>query len=118
MKITLLYIMALVYVAAGIYHFVNPKLYMKIMPPYLPYHLQLIYISGVIEIVLGILLIPEGTRSIAAWLIIAMLIAIFPANVQMAVNFWQKNSPSLWIAIARLPLQPVLIWLAWLYTKK
>jgi uncharacterized membrane protein len=118
MKITLLYVMALVYVAAGIYHFVNPKLYMKIMPPYLPYHLQLIYISGVIEIVLGVLLIPESTRSIAAWLIIAMLIAIFPANVQMAINFWQKNSPSLWMAIARLPLQPVLIWLAWIYTKK
>lgn len=118
MKIALLYFMALIYVAAGVYHFVNPKLYMKIMPTYLPYHLQLIYISGVIEIVLGILLIPEGTRSIAAWLIIAMLIAIFPANIQMAINFWQKNSPSLWMAIARLPLQGVLIWMAWLYTKK
>ncbi len=114
----LLYLMAAVYVAAGIYHFVNPKLYMKIMPTYLPWHLQLVYISGVIEIVLGILLIPEGTRSVAAWLIIAMLIAIFPANVQMAVTFWQKNSPSLWIAIVRLPMQPLLIWLAWWYTKK
>ena len=110
--------MALVYVAAGVYHFVNPKLYLKIMPPYLPFHLQLIYISGVIEIALGILLIPEGTRSIAAWLIIAMLIAIFPANIQMAINFWQKNSPSLWMAIARLPLQGVLIWMAWLFTRR
>lgn len=118
MKIYLLYLMALVYAAAGIYHFVNPKLYIKIMPPYLPYHLPLIYISGVIEIVLGVLLIPEGTRQIAAWLIIALLIAIFPANVQMAINFWQKNSPSLWVAIARLPLQPVLIWLAYIFTKR
>ena len=118
MKIALLYLMALIYIAAGIYHFVNPKLYLKIMPTYLPYHLQLIYLSGVIEIGLGILLIPEGTRSIAAWLIIAMLIAIFPANIQMAVTFWQKNSSSLWIAIARLPLQGVLIWWAWLYTKR
>ncbi|OFY99356.1 MAG: DoxX family protein [Bacteroidetes bacterium RIFCSPLOWO2_12_FULL_31_6] len=118
MKLILLCLMALMYVAAGIYHFVNPKLYMKIMPPYLPYHLQLIYISGVIEIVLGILLIPESTRTIAAWLIIALLIAVFPANIQMAINFWQKNSSSLWIAIARLPLQVVLIWLAWLFTKK
>ncbi len=118
MKIALLYFMSLIYVAAGIYHFVNPKLYMKIMPPYFPWHLQLIYISGVIEIVLGILLIPESTRPIAAWLIIAMLIAIFPANIQMAINFWQKNSPSLWMAIARLPLQGVLIWMAWLYTRK
>ncbi len=118
MKIALLYLMALVYIAAGIYHFVNPKLYIKIMPTYLPWHLQLIYISGVIEIILGLLLIPESTRPTAAWLIIAMLVAIFPANVQMAVTFWNKNSPSLWIAIARLPLQPLLIWLAWLYTKK
>lgn len=110
--------MALVYVAAGIYHFVNPKLYMKIMPTYLPSHLQLIYISGVIEIVLGILLIPESTRPIASWLIIALLIAIFPANIQMAINFWQKNSPSLWMALARLPLQGVLIWMAWIFTKR
>jgi uncharacterized membrane protein len=110
--------MALLYVAAGIYHFVNPKMYMKIMPPYLPYHLPLVYISGVIEIILGILLIPESTRPVAAWLVIAMLIAIFPANIQMAVKFWQKSSPSLWIALLRLPLQFVLIWMAWLYTKR
>ena len=116
MKLALLYLMALVYVAAGIYHFVNPKLYMKIMPTYLPYHLQLIYISGVIEIVLGIMLIPEGTRSIAAWLIIAMLIAIFPANIQMAITFWQKKHPFFWGTVARLPLQIVLIWWAWMYT--
>ncbi len=118
MRIALLYFLALIYVAAGIYHFVNPKLYLKIMPTYLPWHLQLIYISGVIEIVLGVLLIPEETRTIAAWLIIAMLIAIFPANIQMAVTFWQKNNSSLWMAIARLPLQGVLIWMAWLYTKR
>lgn len=118
MKILLLYVMAFVYVAAGIYHFINPKLYLKIMPPYISYHLQLVYISGVIEIILGILLLPESTRSVSAWLIMVLLIAVFPANIQMAVNFWQKNNPSLWIAILRLPLQPFLIWLAWLYTKR
>jgi uncharacterized membrane protein len=118
MKMILLYVMALAYIAAGIYHFVNPKLYQRIMPPYLPYHLQLIYISGAIEIALGVLLIPEATRSTAAWLVIALLIAVFPANIQMAVSFWQRNSPSLWIALIRLPIQPLLIWLAWIYTKK
>ncbi len=118
MKLALLYLMALIYVVAGVYHFVNPKLYMKIMPTYFPWHLQLIYISGVIEIVLGLLLIPESTRPVAAWLIIAMLVAIFPANIQMAVTFWQRNSSSLWMAIARLPLQGVLIWMAWLFTKR
>jgi uncharacterized membrane protein len=110
--------MALVYVAAGIYHFINPKLYLKIMPHYLPWHLQLVYISGAIEIILGILLIPESTRPTAAWLVIALLIAVFPANIQMAVDFWNKKNPVLWMAILRLPLQPLLIWLAWLYTRK
>jgi len=117
MKIILLYIMALLYTAAGIYHFVNPKMYMRIMPTYLPWHLPLVYISGVCEIAFALLLIPESTRPIGAWLIIALLIAVFPANVQMLVNYWQKNYNGLWIAIVRLPLQLVLIWWAWIYTK-
>jgi uncharacterized membrane protein len=118
MKLILLYLMAVVYVAAGIYHFVNPRFYQRIMPPYLPFPLALIYISGVCEIVFGVLLIPEATRIPAAWLIIALLVAVFPANIQMAINFWERKNPYLWMAIARLPLQVVLIWFAWLFTKK
>ena len=118
MKLILLYIMAALYVAAGIYHFVNPKMYQRIMPSYLPWHIPLIYISGVCEIVFALLLIPESTRPIAAWLVIALLIAVFPANIQMAVSFWQKQRPTLWIALVRLPLQLVLIWWVWIYTKK
>jgi uncharacterized membrane protein len=60
-------------------------------------------------------LIPDATRSIAAWLIIALLIAIFPANIQMSINFKRKNNPYFWITIVRLPLQLLLIWWAWLY---
>jgi len=118
MKLILLYVMAVLYVAAGIYHFVNPKMYQRIMPTYLPWHLPLVYISGVCEIVFGLLLIPESTRPVAAWLVIALLVAVFPANIQMAVNFYQKHKPTLWIAILRLPLQLVLIYWAWIYTKK
>ena len=117
MKVFLLYAMAIGYVIAGIFHFTNPLPYKKIMPPWLPYQYPLIYISGVCEIIFGALLIPEITRPIGAWLIIAMLVAIFPANIQMAINFWQRNNPYQWIAIARLPLQPLLIWWAWTYTK-
>ena len=117
MKILLLYFMALIYVAAGIYHFVNPRMYQKIMPSYLPYHTALIYISGICEILFALLLLPESTRPIGAWLIIVLLIAVFPANIQMAVNFYNKQHPSLWIAIARLPLQVVLVYWAWIYTK-
>jgi uncharacterized membrane protein len=110
--------MAVLLVAAGVYHFVNPKMYQRIMPAYLPWHMPLIYVSGLCEIAFGLLLIPEGTRPVAAWLVIALLIAVFPANIQMAINFYQKQKPTLWIAILRLPLQFVLIYWAWIYTKK
>jgi uncharacterized membrane protein len=118
MKLILLYIMALLYVAAGVYHFVNPRMYQKIMPTYLPWHMPLVYISGVCEIVFALLLIPESTRPVAAWLVIALLIAVFPANVQMLFNWMAKQRPNLWIAVVRLPLQLVLIYWAWIYTKK
>lgn len=117
MKIILLYFMSLIYFAAGIYHFVNPKFYLRIMPPYLPWHLPLVYASGICEIIVSVLLIPESTRPLGAWLTIALLVAVFPANIQMAVNFYQRQHPGLWIAIARLPLQIVLIFWAWIYTK-
>lgn len=117
MKLFSIYAMAIGYIFAGVMHFIFPKPYKRIMPPWLPYPLALVYISGICEIVFGLLLIPENTRSIAAWLIIALLIAIFPANIQMAINFRSRNNPYLWMAIARLPLQALLIWWAWTYTK-
>ena len=117
MKTVLLCLMALLYITAGAFHFITPKTYLRIMPPYLPCHLALVYISGVCEIVFALLLLPESTRPAGAWMLIALLIAVFPANIQMAVNFYQKHNPNLWIAVARLPLQLVLIAWAWLYTK-
>ncbi|MCW3104416.1 MAG: hypothetical protein JWO09_2856 [Bacteroidetes bacterium] len=117
MKTILLYVMSLLYFAAGVYHFINPKMYLRIMPTWLPAQLPLVYISGVCEVIVAILLIPESTRPLGAWLTIALLIAVFPANIQMAVSFYQKQHSGLWIALARLPLQLVLIWWAWIYTK-
>jgi uncharacterized membrane protein len=117
MKTALLYFMSLLYSAAGVYHFVNPKFYLRIMPSYLPFHLPLVYISGAAEVILAILLIPEQTRPYAAWLLIILLIAVFPANIQMALNFYNKQHPALWMAIARLPLQALFIWWAWIYTR-
>ena len=108
--------MSLFYVVAGINHFINPKWYVRIIPRWLPYPEALNYISGGCEIVFAILLIPVVTRSIAAWLIIAMLIAIFPANIQMSIDFWKKKNPYFWITILRLPLQIPLIWWAFQYT--
>ena len=105
------------YLAAGIFHFYRPGFYLKIMPPWLPWHHQFIYITGIAEIILGLLLLPAVTRSIAAWGIIILLIVVFPANIQMAINYWNQQNPWLWIAVARLPLQLVLIGWAWQYTK-
>lgn len=110
--------MAVLYAAAGINHFINPDFYKKIMPPYLPWHYTLIYSSGVCEIVLGALLLPERTRPWAAWGIIALLVAVFPANVQMLLDYQRDQHPYLWIAMLRLPLQLLLIWWAFQYTKK
>ena len=108
--------MGMLYTGAGIYHFIRPQFYKKIMPPWLPCHLPLIYASGFFEIILGTLLFFEPTKIIAAWGIIALLIAVFPANIQMMLNFKYRRNPYTWVAILRLPLQLVLIWWAWLYT--
>jgi len=112
-----LYSMAAIYLAAGINHFVNPEFYNKIMPPWLPWHLSLIYISGLAEMILGILLFPEKTRKWAAWGIIILLVAVFPANIQMMLNYREQQNPYLWVAILRLPLQLLLIGWAFRFTK-
>lgn len=110
--------MAFLYVAAGINHFIHPAMYLQIMPPWLPAHNFLVWVSGVAEILLGLLLVLPNMRRIAAVGIICLLVAVFPANVQMALNFWRESHPALWIALVRLPLQVLLIWWAYQYTKR
>ncbi len=112
-----IYLMSLLYFFTGISHFRIPEYFLDIMPPYIPWHLKLVYISGACEIIFGLLLIPRQTRRIAAWLIIALLIAVFPANIQMTINYVNEHNPDLWISIVRLPIQIFLIWWAWIYTK-
>lgn len=113
-----LYIMSGFYFLAGINHFVHPSFYEKIMPPYLTYPLALIYLSGACETGLGLLLLPQKTRRFAAWGIIALLIAIFPANLQMLINYTHQHNPYTWVAILRLPFQLALILWAYVYVKK
>ncbi len=108
--------MAVFYIAAGIYHFIRPQFYKKIIPAWLPNHLEIVYLTGGIEILLGFMLFFEPSRIIAACGIIILLIIVFPANIQMYQRFKQKQNPYTWIALLRLPLQPVLIWWAWIYT--
>ncbi|MBA2547925.1 MAG: DoxX family membrane protein, partial [Burkholderiaceae bacterium] len=71
------------FVAAGANHFITPDFYVSIMPPYLPLHLPLVYLSGIAEVALGGLLMCGRYSNNAAWGLIALLIAVFPANVHM-----------------------------------
>jgi uncharacterized membrane protein len=113
-----LYLIALLYTAGGVNHFINPSFYFQLMPAWLPWHALLIYLSGAVEIFLGVSLIPAITRKIAAWLIIGMLIVfLILIHIPMTIDFWQTDSPLLWVSIVRLPIQIVLIWWAWIYTK-
>jgi uncharacterized membrane protein len=116
----LLWVMGLAYVGAGIVHFVNPDFYLPMMPPYLPYHLELVYLSGLAEILLGAAVLVPQMRRLAAWGIIVLLIAIFPANVHIAMHnvpvFGATEGAGVWNWV-RLPLQGLLIWWAWLYTQ-
>lgn len=110
-----LYIMAVLYIIAGILHLVRPNMYMVMMPPYVPAHRLMVLLSGLAEAGLGIGLLFSETRLVSAWGIIVLLIAVFPANVYMATSGRFRKIPK-WILWARLPLQAVLIWWTWLYT--
>ena len=110
-----LYIMSGMYIFAGVMHFITPVSYVKIVPKYIPKRMLMVYISGIFEVLFGIgLLFPE-TQSWSAIGIIALLIAVFPANIYMAQRMKEKQSKYAWIAYARLPLQVVLIYWAYLY---
>ena len=109
-------ILAMFMVGAGVMHFVNPDFYLKIMPPYIPLHRELVYLSGVFEIALGVLLlIPRFTR-LAAWGVIALLVAVFPANIYVYQNQDVLSAPSMF-HLLRLPLQGVFILWAYWHTR-
>ena len=117
LKILLKYLLCVFFVAAGLNHFVNPAFYLKIMPPYLPWHLFLVYLSGFFEVALGALLLWPALTRAAAWGLMALLIAVFPANIHMVINpqlYPDINPSALWL---RLPLQAVLVAWAYWYTR-
>lgn len=108
------WLMGSLFIAAGVNHFVRPRIYLAIMPPYLPRHDLLVALSGYAEIALGAIAFVPRLRRAARWGLIALLIAVFPANLHMALNsgtFPRIPAALLWL---RLPLQAVLIaWVAW-----
>lgn len=110
-------LLALMFIVGGLMHFIRPQLYIKMMPAYLPLHKELVYVSGVFEILLGVGLFgPGAVAEYAAWGLILLLIAVFPANLNMAMHpeQWPTMKPvMLW---GRLPLQAVMIFWAFQYT--
>jgi uncharacterized membrane protein len=116
LKTVSLAIMAVFYIVAGLGHFRSPGMYLKIMPPWLPAPLLLVYISGVAEAVLGALLFFPSLQHWAAWGIVALLAAVFPANIYMFQRGGAAFGMPQWLLVARLPLQLVLMVWAYCYT--
>jgi len=105
--------LAAFFVVAGVNHFLNPDFYVAIMPPYLPAHLELVYLSGVFELVGGVAVLVAGVRVLAGWGLILLLIAVFPANLHTALHPELFPDVSTVATYARLPLQ--LVFIGWAY---
>jgi uncharacterized membrane protein len=108
-------ILAVFFTVAGAYHFISPATYLPLMPYYLRWHLGLIYLSGAAEMLGGIGICFPKWRRLAGWGLIALLVAVFPANVHMLLNHVPVGGKSVpeWVYWMRLPLQGVLV--AWVY---
>jgi uncharacterized membrane protein len=111
-------LLAAFFVFAGAMHFVRPAYYRSIMPPYLPRHRETVVVSGLAEIAGGLMVVHPATRRLARCWLIALLAAVFPANVHMAVSPEQVRGLDLeriprWALWARLPLQPLMALWVW-----
>ena len=105
----------LIFVVAGALHFVSPETYERIMPPYLPLHRELVYLSGALEIAGGLGLFHERTRPIAGVGLILLLFTVWPANLQMLLDARAAGKPPWWMALlwTRMPLQVLLMVWVW-----
>ncbi len=110
-----LYLMSAMYILAGLFHFIKPKMYMRIMPKYLPSHKALVLLSGLAEILLGIALCFPETKDLAIYGIILMLLVFLLVHFYMLSSEKAGAGIPRWILIVRIPLQFILIWWAWFY---
>ena len=124
MKVTiiksfLIIISSIFYVIVGIKHFIEPEYFLSIVPPYLSFHLELVYISGLFEILFGLLILLPKYRYYGAIGLILLLLAVFPANIYLAQSKEAQEAigATQQIATWRLPIQGVLIWIAF-YIRK
>ena len=110
-----LYIMAVLYILAGINHFIKPKIYLRIMPNYLPHHKRLVYLSGVAEIILGIMLCIPLLKNIAIILIILMLMVFLSVHFYMISDKKASSGLPKWVLVLRIPIQFILMYWAYSY---
>ena len=110
-----LYVMSGLYIIAGIFHFIKPKIYKRVIPEYIPSPLLMVYLSGIAEILLGLGVIWKFTRDIALWGIIIMLLIFLQVHFYMVMNKkFSKKLPK-WLLIFRITLQFLLIYWAYIY---
>lgn len=112
-------LLAAFFIVGGTLHFVFPEAYIEIMPPWLPSHRRLVFVSGVFEIAGGLGVIPQPTRRLAGLGLIALSIAVWPANLQMLFDAHTAQKALWWQAllVLRLPLQLALIYWIWRATQ-
>ena len=105
-------LIAVIFVIAGALHFLRPRFYVAMMPPWLPAAAALVLVSGACEILGGIGVLVPATRVAAGWGLIALLVAVFPANVQMLLNARAAHASATTMAVlvARLPVQALLVY--------
>ena len=107
-------LLAAFWIAAGVNHFVNPRAYEAIMPDYVPAHRELVFWSGVAEVVGGVAVLSAKTRNpFARWWLLGVLAAVFPANIHMAIHHERYSKVPRPALLARLPLQFAAAWWLW-----
>jgi uncharacterized membrane protein len=115
-------ILAAFFTFTGVMHFRAPRAYEAMMPPYIPRHKEAVAVSGVAEIVGGVAVLHPSSRRLGRWWLLGLLLAVFPANIHMALHpeqvggFVLKKAPR-WLLWARLPLQPLAMLWVWRATR-
>ena len=110
-------LLSVAFITTGILHFLRPGYFEEIVPDYLPAHHELVLVSGAAEIAGGVGVAFARTRAAPGIWLVALLVLVFPANVNMAVNSERFQSIAPALLWARLPLQGLLIWWAWRATR-
>ncbi len=118
-KLLTIYFMSISYTYVGVRHFIDPDFFLAIMPNYLTFHLEFVYLSGIAEVVLGLMLLSKKTRKTGAIGIIILLILVFPANIHLIQSELSQSLLGVTKSqsIYRLPFQGLFILIAYWHSK-